>query len=250
MSLADALTHARATVAALEALQGQEAPPAPITPPDPAPAPVPVPEVAAGLSDPAAFYAVLRGTKVLGPTLEQNEVDGCNAILAACAGKMPASWTAYALATAYHETAHTMQPIGEYGGPSYFHRMYDPQGQRPALAKQNGNIHPGDGVKFHGRGYVQLTWRNNYRRAGEKLGLPLEDQPDLAMKPDVAADIMVRGMIEGWFTGKALRDYIPQTPTRQHFANARRIINGMDKADLIAGYAEIFHKALIAGGWK
>jgi putative chitinase len=60
-------------------------------------------------------------------------VNGCNAVLAAMEG-CPLSWTAYALATAYHETASTMQPIKEYGGQTYFTRMYDvaERGLRPA----------------------------------------------------------------------------------------------------------------------
>lgn len=187
---------------------------------------------------------------VMGPTLTQDEVTGAKSILAAMEG-LPLSWCAYALATAWHETAHTMQPVKEYGGASYFFRMYDPQGQRPKLARANGNIHPGDGVKFCGRGFVQLTWRANYKRAGEKLGYPLEAQPDLAMRPDIAALIMRRGMTESWFTGKAFADYLPKDGPagRGQFSAARRIINGMDKALTIADYATGFQKALIAGGW-
>lgn len=199
--------------------------------------------------DKEAFYKAVRKT-VLGPTLDQNEVDGCEAILSAMAG-LPLSHCAYALATAYHETAHTMQPIKEYGGPAYYKRMYDPLGNRPGMAKQNGNVHPGDGAKFCGRGYVQLTWRNNYRRMGEKLGQPLEDQPDLAMRPDIAAAIMRQGMVEGVFTGKSLAHFLPASgPANEAaFINARRIINGADKAKLIAGYALEFQAALVAGGW-
>ena len=196
----------------------------------------------------AAFFGACRAG-VMGPTLDQNEVTGTKAILAAMQDK-PLSWCAYALATAWHETAHTMQPVKEYGGASYFFRMYDPQGQRPRLARTNGNVHPGDGVKFCGRGYVQLTWRANYKRAGEKLGYPLESQPDLAMRPDIAAAIMRRGMEEGWFTGKAFVDYLPKIGPagRGQFSAARRIINSMDKSLTIADYAVGFQKALIAGG--
>lgn len=197
----------------------------------------------------AAFFDSCRAG-VMGPTLDNNEVAGAKAILTAMEG-LPLSWCAYALATAWHETAHTMQPIKELGGNAYFFRMYDPQGQRPRLAKANGNVHPGDGVKFAGRGYVQLTWRANYRRAGEKLGQPLESNPDLAMRPDIAAAILRQGMVEGWFTGKAFADYLPKTGPagRGQFSAARRIINGMDKSLTIADYAVGFQKALMAGGW-
>lgn len=199
--------------------------------------------------DQKAFFDACRAG-VMGPTLDNDEVTGAGAILDAMAGA-PLAWTAYALATAWHETAHSMQPIKEYGGPSYLTRMYDPNGQRPALAKANGNTSPGDGVKYCGRGYVQLTWRNNYRRAGDKIGYPLEGNPDLALRPDIAAIIMRRGMEEGWFTGKAFDHFLPKTgkADRSAFVNARRIINGADKAGMIADYALRFQDALVAGGW-
>ena len=122
---------------------------------------------------------------------------------------LPLSWCAYALATAYHETAHTMQPIKEYGGPKYFTRMYDPTGTRPKLAASMGNTSAGDGPKYCGRGYVQLTWKNNYARAGKAIRVDLVNNPDLAMQPDNAARIMREGMVDGWFTGKAFKDYLP-----------------------------------------
>jgi putative chitinase len=194
--------------------------------------------------DKANFFRELRAG-LLGPTLEQSEVDGCEAILKACEG-LPISWTAYALATAYHETAHTMLPIKELGGPKYLHRMYDINGARPALARKYGNTTPGDGIRFAGRGYVQLTWRTNYKRASEELKVDLIANPDLAMKPDIAARILRFGMIEGWFTGKGFSDYLPKgVADRAQFKAARRIINGTDKDSLIAGYAVQFQAAMI-----
>lgn len=195
------------------------------------------------------FFDHCRGG-VMGPTLDGDEVSGAEAILDAMAAA-PISWCAYALATAWHETAHTLQPIREFGGPAYLTRMYDITGQRPELARANGNTAPGDGVRYCGRGYVQLTWRANYRRAGEKLGLPLEANPELAMRKDIAAQIMRRGMEEGWFTGKAFDHFLPPSgpaPMRA-FTDARRIINGKDKATLIAGYAMAFQAALTVAGW-
>lgn len=196
-----------------------------------------------------AFFDDLRHG-LLGPTLDNDEVSGCEAILDAMAGQ-PISWCAYALATAFHETAHTMQPIKEYGGPRYFTRMYDPLGQRPKLAKSMGNTTPGDGIRFCGRGYVQLTWKANYAKAGAKLGLDLVAQPDLAMRADVAADIMREGMVGGWFTGRAFFHYLPAVglPNRAAYVSARRIINGTDKAALIADYAIKFEQALEKAGW-
>lgn len=196
----------------------------------------------------AFFDACRKG--VMGPALDGDEVSGASAILDSMAGA-PLAATAYALATAWHETAHTMQPIREFGGTAYLRRMYDVEGQNPERARKMGNVNPGDGPRYCGRGYVQLTWRSNYRLAGAKLGYPLEGNPELAMRPDIAAQIMRRGMQEGWFTGKAFSHYLPATgpADRAAFRNARRIINGTDKADLIAGYALQFQAALVAGGW-
>lgn len=188
------------------------------------------------------FYSALR-TGLLGPTLSGGEVTGCDAILQATAA-WPISWTAYALATAYHETAHTMQPVVERGGDAYFRRMYDRQGLRPEVARRLGNSEPGDGALFCGRGYVQLTGRANYLKCG------IADDPNQALNPQVAAEILERGMREGWFSGRKLEDYLPLNGrgSRAQFVAARRIINGSDRAELIADYAVRFQVALTAGG--
>lgn len=204
-----------------------------------------------GLSAPAEFFARARAKDLLGP-LDQSEVDGCNAILDACgAAVWPIGDTAYALGTTFHETAGTMQPVKEYGGPSYFRRMYDIQGARPHVARRLGNTQPGDGVKFCGRGYVQLTGRANYTKAGRLLNVDLVNNPDLAMRPHIAAAIMVLGMSQGWFTGRDLDDDIPRNgpATLQQFIKSRDIINGTDKAEKIAREAMAFQEALQAGGW-
>lgn len=202
------------------------------------------------LANPAAFFDALR-SGLLGPTLSGEEVDGCNAVLKAMEGA-PIAHTAYALATAYHETASTMKPIREYGGPTYFTRMYDVTGARPQMAVANGNTCAGDGPKYCGRGYVQLTWKNNYARAAKECGVDLVSYPDHAMRPDIAAKIMRRGMDEGWFTGKAFKNYLPaKAPAdRAQFTSARRIINGTDRAAVIADHALKFQSALEAGGWS
>jgi putative chitinase len=194
------------------------------------------------------FYDYLRDTNVLGPVLTADEVENTENLLNAVeAAKWRDSWIAYALATAYHETAHTMAPVSEFGGDAYFTRMYDIKGNRPALARRMGNVLAGDGIKYRGRGHVQLTWRTNYKSAGSFLKLPLEQSPDLAMRPDVSARILVWGMQTGAFTGKKLADYLPDNAgTVGQFRNARRIINGTDKAGLIADYALTFQKAVQA----
>jgi len=241
--------------AAIGLASAQDAVAAPTAPASP---PVAPPAGTAGLSDPAAFFDVLRRSKVLGPTLEPGEVSGCEAILAACAGKMPTSWAAYALGTAFHETAGTMQPVreaywlDETSANKYFTRMYGPEGQRGDYARKHGNTRPGDGPLFAGKGFVQLTWACNYKTAGAALGLPLYEQPHLAMDPVIAGKVLVQGLIDGWFssTGKGIRAYIPANPTLQNFKAARVLVNLHDKDELIAGYAMTFLKALQAGGWQ
>jgi putative chitinase len=149
---------------------------------------------------------------------------------------------AYILATALHETAATMQPIRERGGKAYFQENYDIAGDNPARARANGNTEPGDGVRYAGRGYVQLTWKNNYRRVGDLIGLDLVGSPDRAMEPENAATILILGMEEGWFTGRRLGDYF--NGTRAEWMQARRIVNGLDQAGLIAGYGRRFLAAM------
>jgi putative chitinase len=164
----------------------------------------------------------------------QQAVDGFNALLDAAPNAWPADWLAYALATTYHESAHTMQPIREKGGSRYFSRY---EGR-----KDLGNTQPGDGVKYHGRGYVQITGRRNYADWGKRLGVDLIGRPDLAMQPQHASRILWEGMERGTFTGKSLRTYTKDNEL--DFVNARRIINGTDKARLIAGYADAILEAI------
>jgi predicted chitinase len=92
------------------------------------------------------------------------------------------------LAQAAHES-HDFKSMVEYGGSLDF-RKYDPK-YAPRKAKVLGNKKAGDGARYKGRGYIQLTGRYNYKRAGEALGIPLEQNPELAEKPEVAAKIAV-----------------------------------------------------------
>ena len=151
-------------------------------------------------------------------------------------------WLAYVLATAHLETGRTMQPIREYGSNEYKRLRYDVTGSDPARARAHGNTLAGDGVRYAGRGYVQLTWKNNYRRAGIAVGYDLVGKPDDAMLVDVATQVIFRGMIAGWFTGKKLADYF--NPSTGDWRNARRIVNGLDKADLIKDFGLKYYAAL------
>lgn len=170
------------------------------------------------------------------PTLNQSQVDGFEFLLTSF--ENTARWSdarliAYALATIWHETAYTMQPINEYGGNAYFNKRYGP---KTKAGKALGNTEAGDGARFHGRGYVQLTGRNNYAKYG------FEDNPDAVLEPANAFNILTDGMFNGTFTGKGFSDYI--RGNKCDYVNARRIINGVDKAGVIAGYAKSFEKAL------
>ncbi|GAA3983670.1 chitinase [Comamonas faecalis] len=195
------------------------------------------------------FFDHCRETLFTG-RLRQAQVDGLDTLLDAWEQSWAMAddrWLAYALGTAFHETAFTMQPIRERGGRDYFFRMYDPQSPQPnraAMARRMG-AHPGDGVVFYGRGYVQLTWRTNYDRIGRLLGLDLTSSPaaaDRAMQPQVAATILLKGMEQGLFTGKKLSDYFDGN--KEDWKSARRIVNGLDCAEMIAVYARKFYACI------
>jgi hypothetical protein len=139
-------------------------------------------------------------------------------------------WAAYMLATVKHECAGTWLPIEEYG-----------KGQGHAYGNPTQYKAPG-GATYHnvyyGRGYVQLTWLKNYLDLGQACGLgdALAIKPERVLEPELAYAIMSYGMRNGSFTGKKLADYIQAA--KCDYVNARRIINGTDQAQRIAGYAQ------------
>ena len=108
---------------------------------------------------------------------------------------------AYCLATFKWETAHTMRPIDEMGGPKYFNKRYGPQTK---VGKILGNTKDGDGAMFHGRGYVQLTGRSNYTRAKALTRVDLLADPARAKEPELAYQIAIQGMLDGWFTSRRI----------------------------------------------
>lgn len=193
------------------------------------------------LADPAAFFAEVKN---ITGSLDQVQVNTVNGLLKAAA-HWPLSWLAYGLATAWHEAR--LRPIHELGGPKYLAK-YD----TGALAKALGNTPEadGDGIKYAGRGLVQLTGRTNYQNASEYLGFDLLSNPELALSPTNATRILVWGMEIGAFTGKGLADYLPEDRGAEpQFRQARRIINGVDRAGDIALLAMRFQQALFAGRW-
>lgn len=145
---------------------------------------------------------------------------------------------AYLLATAKHETAHTFRPVIERGIRKYFDK-YEPG---TALGQRLGNTEPGDGYRYRGRGYVQITGRENYARLGRVLGVDLIADPERALEPALAYPIMSLGMMRGLFTGRRLGAFLNDKKT--DYVNARRTVNGLDRAELIAGYAKEFARAL------
>ncbi len=182
------------------------------------------------------FFDSVRCYLAAGQSITQEQVDGLSALLEYYetvgiegAGDFEDRYLAYILATTWHETAFTCQPIAEYGkgaGKSY--------GEPAGPYKQ----------VYYGRGYVQLTWYDNYVAQDEKLRLSSElvKKPDLALDPEIATQILFHGMRDGDFTGKKLADYF--TASMTDWYNARRIVNATDQATTIAGYAEKFLNAI------
>jgi putative chitinase len=162
------------------------------------------------------YFDMVRDSLFAGG-MDQGQVDGQEAILSAWEAAPPSEdlrHLAYCLATTKHETASTMEPIEEYG-----------KGQ----GHEYGERDPQTGQTYYGRGYVQLTWRDNYRKATKELKLTgdddLEWHAERALDMAIAADIMFRGMKEGWFRPPhTLEKYFSATANDPY--TAREIING------------------------
>jgi len=164
--------------------------------------------------------------------LTQSKVNGLEALLTAIESDPEITdvrWAAYMLATVKHECADTWLPIEEYGKGRG--RQY---GKPVKVKDAEGNEYT---ATYYGRGYVQLTWDYNYKKMSDALGMGSElmIRPEKVLDPVIAYKIMSYGMRKGSFTGKKLASYI--VGDMCDYRNARRIINGTDRADLIKGYA-------------
>ena len=189
----------------------------------------------------AKFFASIRDSLFDGK-LSQRDVDMLNLIAGAWARygdkfSFGEYRLAYVLATAFHETGR-FRWLKEIWGPTAAQKRYE---GRDDL----GNTVAGDGKRFMGRGLVHITGRRNYADWSERLGLDLVGRPELAEDPEIAARILVEGCVKGTFTGKRLSDYI--NSDQIDYVNARRVVNGLDKAELIGGYAVKFAAALADG---
>lgn len=171
-------------------------------------------------------------------SLTQVQVDSLNYLVARCEEfVLTYPETAYVLATAFHETGYletvngrkvmnrAMLPIKERGSDTYLRsKKYYPH---------------------IGYGYVQLTWADNFLRVGKLIGVDLIKNPERALEKDIASEILIKGMVFGWFTGVGFHRKCPvYRYNKLSYVRARKIVNGTDKAEKIAKYAMIFEKAL------
>ena len=203
------------------------------------------------------FFAYARRAP-FGGRLSQAQVDGTNAILAeAERRKLPNEQTAYVLATAFHETGGKMQPVVEnlnYTTASQIKKTWPSRFASVAAAQpyvrqpqklankvyggRMGNNTNNDGWTYRGRGLVQITGKDNYKKYG------LGDNPDAALEDGTAVRILFDGMMNGKFTGKKLADYFGKG--KEDPEGARAIVNSTDKASLIASHYRSFLDSLVA----
>jgi predicted chitinase len=177
------------------------------------------------------FFDSIRGLGELFPNgLTQTQVERMQAIIDGLqARKVSIRHAAYILATAHHESGR-FNYMQEIWGPTPVQKRY--QGR-----KTLGNVVAGDGKKFLGRGFVQITGRTNYTDWSRRLGVDLIKEPDLASQVKYAVPILIDGMLQGTFTTKKLSDF-------STYLDMRRVVNKMDRASLIAGYAVDYEDAL------
>lgn len=192
-----------------------------------------------------AFYSNIRS--FFGGSLNRLQVQGVESIIDEFSRRdlSDVRWLAYILATVYHETGKTMQPIEEIG-----------KGAKKDYGKK---LKYGHGVGkripysvpdkiYYGRGLVQATWYEIYdalTRVAMKQGKNWNflQQPELMLQMEPSVWATFHGMTTGLFTGKSLMDYI--NIKKCNWKDARRIINGIDRAEDIAHYAITFHNALL-----
>lgn len=186
--------------------------------------------------DKTKFFTIVR--RDFG-RLSNTMVAGCEAILDKWIQARGVDYRhlAYILATVYHEAKFNLaiREIGRGKGKAY------------------GKPDPVTGHIYYGRGPVQITWKENYKKLGDLLGVDLVKNPDMVLQPEIGVIVLFEGMYRGIskrgdFTGVSLEDYF--TTTKEDPVNARRIVNGTDKASTIAGYYWKFKAALKEAGMR
>ncbi|WNO24206.1 putative endolysin [Acinetobacter phage Scuro] len=182
--------------------------------------------------------------------LSQDQVDGINRYVNAMDQDKAITYAqaAYVLATVWHETDAKMSPIEEYGkGKGRVYGTWYKNSKGQLYAFKNGSR---DSVYlqseyphlYYGRGDTQNTWFDNYEKLSKVFNVDFLQHPELLLTEGWSTKATIYSMKVGLYTGRKLSDYIYQS--KKDFVNARRIINGTDRANKIAKYAEIFEYAL------
>lgn len=187
------------------------------------------------------FFTAFRSSS-LSSSLSQKQVEGYDAIFDFWENSTlnDLRWLAYALATAYHETGTTIEPVREG-----FCDTDDCSIRAVTGLFDRGIIARNYALSgYFGRGLVQLTHEVNYQKMGQALGIgsALRDNPSLALNLDISVEIMFQGMVDALFTGLGFSDFFNRSTS--DWVGARQIINGTDRDTLVAGYARDFFDCL------
>lgn len=189
----------------------------------------------------AAFFAGIR--KIIG-RLDQTQVDSINAIMSEADKRNITNpdMLGYFLSTAWHEAR--LRPVREgFATSDLSARVYVKKHYPDKYGKPAGPYNHW----YYGRGLVQLTWHSNYVKVGKRIGVDLERYPDKALEPEIAAIILVDGMLGGWFNGEGhgLAYYLEGN--RRDWRGARRTVNLTDKwqtfRDTALRFSEVISKS-------
>jgi hypothetical protein len=195
------------------------------------------------MRDPKAFFDVVRSK--FGP-LTTSQVMGFNLFIAeAERRKTYINYLSSLLGQVWWETGKTMAPVAE----AYY------LGAKADAVRRKMRYYP-----FYGRGHIQTTWETNYRKSSqiwkEMTGEDVDfvKNPDLLLQNKYSVPLTFEGFERGFWTGKAQDDFIDlidesDDEDLREFANARRIVNGLDRAAELGQFALTFEKALKAGGY-
>lgn len=205
--------------------------------------------------DRAAFYSALRTktSNLFGSKLAADAVRGMEGIISAfeVVGDGRDETLAYALATAYHETGKRMVPVREgfattdAGARRAVEALARKRGPNSAVARYCKPAGP-YGHVFYGRGHVQLTWLDNYAASSADAGTDLVKNPDAMLDPEISARVLIRGLLDGRWNGSEKKGLAAYLPGRA--LEARRTVNGLDRALDVAGYYRSFLVAIQAAG--